>query len=57
MSGGKQKVLELNIKNKNKKEKFKAIDYKNLPVLELTSQDLINHNEMLKKISGNIWEN
>ena len=57
MSGGKQKVLELNIKNKNVKEKFKAIDYKNLPVLELTSQDLINHNEMLKKISGNIWEN
>ena len=57
MSGGKQKGLELNIKNKDVREKFKTINYKSLPVLELTSEDLINHSEMLKKIRGNIWEN
>ncbi len=56
ISGGKQKVLKLDIINQKKEHIFKNINLKNLPELTLTNDDLINHKKMLEKIKCSIWE-
>ncbi len=57
LTGGKQNILKLNVKNLNKNEVLKTINLEELPSVNLTKKEESNHSEMLQKIEKHIWYN
>ena len=57
LTGGKQNILKLNLKNLKNNEIIKKINVEELPTVNLTKKEKSNHSEMLQKIEKHIWYN
>jgi DNA polymerase-3 subunit epsilon len=57
LTGGKQNILKLNVKNLENNEVIKKINAEELPRVNLSEKEESNHSKMLKKIEKHIWYN
>ena len=57
LTGGKQNILKLKVKNLENNEVIKKINLEELPSVNLTKKEKSNHSEMLHKIEKHMWNN